>query len=156
MSSHPYPSTTSGSEKSEAQDKALLPLSKEGSQYKTVFRLLTSNFGVDFTHYKRSTIQRRLLRRVALRQKETLADYVELLQTDSGEVQALFNDLLIRVTSFFRDPAIFDGLTKIVFPTLLEATCHSGSIANLDSWLCLRRGSIFRCHLLDRIPERQG
>lgn len=121
ISRHPYLSATSGSEGSNAQDKPLLPLSKEEDQYKAVFRVLTSNSGVDLTHYKRSTIQRRLARRMALRQKEALADYVELLQTDSGEVQALFNDLLIRVTSFFRDPAIFDGLTKTVFPTLLEA-----------------------------------
>ena len=53
--------------------------------------------------------------------KEKHSHNIELLQTDSGEIQALFNDLLIRVTSFFRDPAIFDGLTRIVFPTLLEA-----------------------------------
>jgi two-component system, chemotaxis family, CheB/CheR fusion protein len=72
-------------------------------QFKRVFRLLRTACGVDFTHYKRSTIERRLSRRMALHQIESLASYVNLLQENPNEVQALFRDLLIRVTNFFRD-----------------------------------------------------
>ena len=121
ISRHPYLCGTSGIDGSEGQYENGLALLGEEDQYKKIFRLLTSSSGVDFTHYKRSTIQRRLTRRMALHQKETLVDYVGLLQRDPAEIQALFHDLLIRVTSFFRDPEIFDGLTQIIFPTLLEA-----------------------------------
>jgi two-component system CheB/CheR fusion protein len=84
-----------------------------------VFRLLHKACNVDFTHYKRGTIERRLSRRMALRQISAVADYVVVLESDATEVLALGRNLLIRVTEFFRDPETFEALVQIVFPRLL-------------------------------------
>lgn len=75
---------------------------------------------VDFTHYKQSTVRRRILRRMALRSLQSPADYLAVLQTDAGEVQHLFQDFLIRVTQFFRDPEAFEVLKETVFPALVQ------------------------------------
>jgi two-component system CheB/CheR fusion protein len=87
---------------------------------KRIFRLLQRQNGTDFSRYKRSTVQRRLARRMALRQASELSEYTELLTKDAAEVQALAQDFLIRVTSFFRDPETFEGLAETVFPALFE------------------------------------
>ncbi|MFM0627892.1 chemotaxis protein CheB [Paraburkholderia xenovorans] len=87
---------------------------------RAVFRLLRMACGVDFTRYKHGTIQRRLSRRMALRQLTSVADYVAVLESDPAETLALGRDLLIHVTEFFRDPETFDALTQIVFPRLTE------------------------------------
>ncbi|OAJ59452.1 hypothetical protein A6V36_27835 [Paraburkholderia ginsengiterrae] len=84
-----------------------------------VFRLLQKVCNIDFAHYKRGTIERRLSRRMALRQLSSVADYIAVLESDQAEVVALGRDLLIRVTEFFRDPETFDALRQTVFPRLL-------------------------------------
>ncbi|HEX6296462.1 MAG TPA: chemotaxis protein CheB [Burkholderiales bacterium] len=84
-----------------------------------VFRLLRTSSGVDFTHYKRATIDRRLARRMALHHLDDLASYVDLLQSDLAEQQALSEDLLIVVTSFFRDPGGLEALARLAFPALM-------------------------------------
>jgi two-component system, chemotaxis family, CheB/CheR fusion protein len=91
---------------------------------KRIFRLLQRQNGTDFSSYKRSTVQRRLARRMALRQASELSEYTELLTKDAAEVQALAQDFLIRVTSFFRDPETFEGLAETVFPALFEDRSH--------------------------------
>ena len=85
-----------------------------------IFQRLRSAHGVDFTHYKRTTIRRRIERRMMLRRIESLDDYRESLDRDSGELAALYQDFLIRVTEFFRDPAAFDALRHDVLPALCE------------------------------------
>ena len=85
-----------------------------------ILLLLRKATGVDFLLYKRPTIQRRIQRRMALHTFERLADYLLFLQDNSTEVQALFQDVLITVTSFFRDPAAFDTLKRTVFPALIQ------------------------------------
>ena len=67
---------------------------------------------MDFTHYKRTTIRRRIERRMMLRRIESLDEYRELLDRDPGELAALYQDFLIRVTEFFRDPTAFDALRQ--------------------------------------------
>jgi len=71
--------------------------------------LLRSNTGVDFTQYKQPMVLRRLNRRMLVRKSESLEQYFELLQRDSEETKALFDDLLINVTDFFRDPDVFES-----------------------------------------------
>lgn len=66
--------------------------------------------GHDFSHYKRSTVTRRVLRRVQVTRRETLDEYFTYLRENSDEAQALLADLLISVTTFFRDPDAFDKL----------------------------------------------
>ncbi len=75
--------------------------------------------GVDFTHYKAATMQRRIQRRMMVHQLGTLADYEEHLRATPGEVEALYQDVLISVTSFFRNPEAFEVLAKKIFPKLL-------------------------------------
>ena len=74
--------------------------------------------GVDFSFYKTSMVRRRILRRMALRQTEDLALYATRLRSDPAELQALYNDILIHVTEFFRDPEVFEELKTVVFPNI--------------------------------------
>lgn len=85
-----------------------------------IFALVRAASGVDFTHYKHSTIRRRILRRMMLNRIERVDDYVDLLKRSSPEVTGLFNDILINVTDFFRDPEAFDALKTVVLPELLK------------------------------------
>jgi two-component system CheB/CheR fusion protein len=87
-----------------------------------VFRLLKTEHGIDFTHYKPSTVQRRLERRMQLTAVSDLEQYGEQLASDPGELNALYCDLLIGVTRFFRDPDAFRHLERNVIPTILERT----------------------------------
>ncbi len=86
-----------------------------------VFRLLRRATRVDFSEYKPPTIGRRIARRMVLHKIEELADYVALLHRDRNEVNALYQDLLINVTSFFRNPDAFDALKQAVYPELLKS-----------------------------------
>jgi two-component system CheB/CheR fusion protein len=76
--------------------------------------------GVDFTHYKAPTLRRRILRRMILQKKDSLREYAQLLHDRPTEARALHDDLLIGVTSFFRDPESFEALAEKAFPALLE------------------------------------
>jgi two-component system CheB/CheR fusion protein len=97
------------------------PATDPGDQsLRPLFRLLRNACNIDFTYYKRGTVQRRLSRRMALREMTSIADYVTLLGSDAAETLALGRDLLIRVTEFFRDPATFDELVRTVFPRLIS------------------------------------
>jgi two-component system, chemotaxis family, CheB/CheR fusion protein len=90
------------------------------AQLRQVFQQLRTAHGVDFSHYKRSTLRRRLARRMALQKTEDLGDYLALIGSDPAEAAALYQDFLIRVTGFFRDPDSFDLLAQRVFPDLSE------------------------------------
>jgi two-component system, chemotaxis family, CheB/CheR fusion protein len=83
-----------------------------------LFDQLRSRTGRDYSRYKRSTIIRRIERRMQLRQIEELSDYVELLRNEPKELLALSDDLLITVTSFFRDPEVFEKLEHGLIPSL--------------------------------------
>src|SRR5262245_1415794 len=85
-----------------------------------VLQILRAATSTDFTHYKQSTIRRRILRRMALGRVERLEDYVRLLRQNRGEVEALYDDVLINVTAFFRDPAAFKAIQKRILPAILR------------------------------------
>ena len=85
-----------------------------------ILRLVRSATGVDFTHYKHSTLARRIKRRMALRGFENLEDYSRDLERNREEAETLCENCLITVTAFFREPAVFDELKKKVFPALVE------------------------------------
>jgi len=86
-----------------------------------VFIVLRRHTGVDFTDYKHTTIRRRIQRRMLLHQIERMDQYVRFLQQHTGEMEALYQDLLINVTSFFRDPDSFRALRKKMFPHLMKS-----------------------------------
>jgi two-component system CheB/CheR fusion protein len=85
-----------------------------------VFEVLRPVSGVDFRHYKLPTIKRRLFRRMALHRINDLGQYVRLLRGDEAEVRSLYQDLLIHVTRFFREPESFDALAREVFPAIVQ------------------------------------
>jgi two-component system CheB/CheR fusion protein len=84
-----------------------------------LFRLLRTSSGVDFTFYKKSTIKRRLARRMTLHKIETMGEYLKLIEGNREELDAIFREILIQVTSFFRDPEVFQALAAKIFPKLL-------------------------------------
>ncbi|MEG4407554.1 chemotaxis protein CheB [Microcoleus sp. MON2_D5] len=86
----------------------------------TIYRLLRAATGVDFTHYKQTTLKRRIQRRMLLYKLERIEDYAEYLQNTPTEVTALYHDIFIHVTSFFRDPESFEALTSNVFPEIVK------------------------------------
>jgi two-component system CheB/CheR fusion protein len=90
--------------------------------------LVRSAVGIDFSEYKRASIRRRLARRMALHRLTTLEEYVRLLRKDRAEVQALFEDLLIQVTAFFRDAEAFEALKQRVFPDIVKEKRDGGTI----------------------------
>ncbi|OLN30741.1 Chemotaxis protein methyltransferase CheR [Desulfovibrio sp. DV] len=93
-----------------------------------IFVLLRAQTGHDFSQYKPSTIDRRIGRRMAVHQIATKAEYIRFLQQTPAEVEALFRDLLIGVTSFFRDPDTFAALAQQVVPTLFAGKPAGSSI----------------------------
>ncbi|MBI5410555.1 MAG: chemotaxis protein CheR, partial [Nitrospirae bacterium] len=107
---------------------ATAPPHKAESALKKIFVLLRVQTGHDFSMYKPSTIHRRIDRRMAVHQIETLNDYVKYLQQNPVEVEALFRDLLIGVTSFFRDPEAFKVLEEQVIPKLFAGKPVGSSV----------------------------
>ena len=86
-----------------------------------ILALLWKATGVDFTQYKPNTIRRRILRRMALRRMDNLDAYATKLRSDSVELHALYEDILINVTEFFREPETFEALKKMVFPKIVAS-----------------------------------
>ena len=82
----------------------------------TLLRLRTAH---DFTNYKRATVLRRIQPRMAVREAGSLREYVELLRGERGEAQALLRELLISVTNFFRDPAVWERVERHLIPKLV-------------------------------------
>jgi two-component system, chemotaxis family, CheB/CheR fusion protein len=85
-----------------------------------VFALLRKSSGVDFSSYKQSTIRRRISRRMLLHKIPTMDAYAEFLRENPGELDALYQDILIKVTRFFRDPEVFEFLSDTIFPQIIE------------------------------------
>ncbi len=88
--------------------------------FKQINALLHIRKGTDFTYYKQTTIRRRILRRMAINKNTHPVDYLQFLRDNPSEQDILYQDLLIPVTSFFRDSNIFENLCANVFPVLLK------------------------------------
>jgi len=95
---------------------------------KEIFRLLKSHSKVDFVDYKIATIRRRILRRMHINRVTDLADYVKILHRSPQEVEALYRDVLINVTSFFRNPEVFESLREVVYPKILADRSSSDPV----------------------------
>jgi two-component system, chemotaxis family, CheB/CheR fusion protein len=109
ISRHPY-----------MADRPTTKLATSENAIAMIYGLLRSATGVDFTHYKQTTLKRRIQRRMLLHKLELIEDYAEYLQNNPTEVMALYQDVLIYVTSFFRDPESFDALISKVFPEIVK------------------------------------
>ncbi|WP_210394692.1 chemotaxis protein CheB [Motiliproteus sediminis] len=130
-----------------ARSVALDAKLKQGSGLERIFSLLRDYSKVDFSHYKSSTVVRRLERRMAFNQLHRLSEYIHLLETNRQEIGKLYRELLIGVTSFFRDPMGYEELTSHLQELILEkspgselrlwsAGCSSGEEAYSLAILC--------------------
>lgn len=102
------------------------------NEYQTIIKELLRMTHTDFSHYKATTLTRRIARRMLVNKTPTQRAYLEVLRGNFKEADALFNDILINVTSFFRDPAALHSLAHKIFPRLL--TEHSGK-GTLRIWV---------------------
>jgi two-component system CheB/CheR fusion protein len=93
-----------------------------------IYTLLRNFSRIDFSYYKSGTIKRRITRRMFLRKIENLEAYLQFLRKNRDEVENLFNDVLINVTSFFRDPEAFETLQKTAFPLMLKNKPVNGAL----------------------------
>ena len=96
------------------------PMPTDGSEFKQIFALLRVHAGIDFSNYKPNTLSRRINRRMVLLKMDSLASYIARLRESPGELDALFQDILISVTGFFRDPKVFETLKKKIFPRIVK------------------------------------
>src|SRR5271157_4090686 len=108
------------------------PDEAEGEMVQRILSHLRVRTGHDFTSYKKSTVRRRIARRMQVQRTLTMADYLATLRENPQEAQALFADLLISVTTFFRDPGAFDKLASPVMPRLFEG---KGAADALRVWI---------------------
>ena len=107
---HPYVAKTERSENLLSNEDGLI----------RIFALLRERCKVDFTYYKPSTVVRRIERRMSINQVEDIKDYVSYIMSNPSELTTLYRELLIGVTSFFRDQEAFDFIAANVLPELFR------------------------------------
>ncbi len=100
-----------------AETTSLIPADLDGIN--AIFRILREEYGIDFSNYKPNTVARRVERRLHLSHAATVEEYAGRLHHDLGELNALYKDLLIGVTKFFRDTEAFERLGKEIIPPLI-------------------------------------
>jgi two-component system CheB/CheR fusion protein len=109
------------------------PAPEAGDTLKKICAVLRAQTGHDFSQYKENTLVRRVERRMALHQIERMDGYVRYVQQNPAEIEALFRDLLIGVTSFFRDPEAFAALQAQAIPRLFAGKPAGGTVR---VWVC--------------------
>ncbi|MGH9715574.1 MAG: chemotaxis protein CheB [Candidatus Acidiferrales bacterium] len=127
VSGHPYLSAT--------RTRATRPGDKrtnENQGFGRIFTALRKAGGVNFSQYKPGTVQRRTLRRMAIHKIESVSEYAKYLEKHPDEAETLCQDLLIPVTSFFRDLEAFEALKGKVFPAILKDKSARGAIRIWD------------------------
>lgn len=100
----------------------------ENTSIDQILTLINNQKGVDFTYYKQTTIKRRIARRMVLKGLKKIEDYVKRLEESTEEVDALFQDMLILVTDFFRDPHVYANLFDSALPAIIKNMGPSDSI----------------------------
>jgi two-component system CheB/CheR fusion protein len=103
-------------------------IDNNNSDLNTIFELLLKKTGVDFSHYKMPTIKRRLSHKILHSGAKTINEYLKLLLKNNKEVELLYKNLLINVTSFFRDPEAFRYLKTTLLPKLLKSKTFDETI----------------------------
>jgi two-component system, chemotaxis family, CheB/CheR fusion protein len=119
---HPYlaAARASGSAADDYADAKATAHIEEQESFSRVLESLQKSSGTDFRAYKQTTLRRRIARRMAVSHVETLEEYARHLEGNAAEAGALFDDCLISVTSFFRDPEVFEVLSEQVLDALLK------------------------------------
>lgn len=109
---HPYLLRTA------AEKELAAGMAQEG-EWSALLSLVHEATGVDFPHYKQSTLQRRVKRRMVLHKFKKLKDYLRYIKNNPSEILELYKDLLIHVTGFFRDAEAFEAMREHVLPNIL-------------------------------------
>lgn len=97
-------------------------------EIRRILVILHTKLGVDFSYYKDSTVYRRIARRMLLNRCKTLKGYTQYLRKNEEEAHLLYKDLLINVTSFFRDPSFYHALSKEILPVIIKGRKHSNPV----------------------------
>ena len=126
ISGHSYLSSSRDETRSESRDVEKSP--PPDDKFEGVFALLRKSGGINFSQYKPGTVQRRTLRRMAIHKIDHVSDYAKYLEKHPQEIEDLCQDLLIPVTSFFRDLEAFEALKTKVFPAILKNKSTKGEI----------------------------
>ena len=113
------PPTGGRQARDEAEEEKEDPANGAEDGYEKIMLLLRNHSGVDFSLYRSTTIQRRIGRRIVLTKQHTLKGYARFLRGNTEELDSLFSDVLISVTSFFRNPEAFEALQRDVLSKLL-------------------------------------
>lgn len=111
------------------QEKEVLFSDEE--TFSRIYAILKKVSGIDFTNYKRTTVLRRIERRMVVTHSASLADYVKLLAENEDEANILVKEILIGVTNFFRDPSFFEKLKFNVIYNIVE---HAGEKDPIRVW----------------------
>lgn len=128
LSKHPFVHQASSSAAASEEDL----IDNGDPDLKTILNLLYKSTGVDFSAYKMNTIKRRIIRRMLLYKVDQLKDYAKMLTQKNMEIDILYQDLLINVTSFFRDTETHKYLKESFFPKLLK---HKKEGESLRLWV---------------------
>jgi two-component system CheB/CheR fusion protein len=108
-------------------------LQSSTDEFDRVLELLRAGHpAADFSHFKRASVERRILRRVLLGNHDGVSSYADALEKDSGAVETLYQDLLIGVTAFFREPERFEALKSVAFPAIVA---NRGAGASVRIWV---------------------
>lgn len=114
-------------------DVTALPETEAG-ELSRIIRILQSQTGMDFSRYRQGTLFRRVRRRMHLNQVEHMSDYVVMLMASPQEALSLEKELLIGVTTFFRDPEAFKQLSRLVIAPLVANAAAQGH--QIRAWVC--------------------
>ncbi|GAB2187941.1 chemotaxis protein CheB [Roseibium sp. LAB1] len=141
-------------------DNALLDDDAFGQARDTIYPILRSQTGHDFSGYKTKTFVRRIKRRLQVLQLHSINDYIKLLKRDPAETINLFNDLLINVTKFFRDPDAFDVLENQALPKLFDGR-GAGDVLRIWVPGCASGEEVYSIAILmreylDKVGSRPG
>ena len=121
IGNHPYIAFSS-----QQKEKEIEP--EEEDSFPKIFSKLRSATGVDFSHYKITTVKRRITRRMVVNKIDKIEDYTKFIKENKNEVSELYHDLLINVTNFFRDPEVFNTLRKKVYPEITKKVSVSDPV----------------------------
>ncbi|MEM9711148.1 MAG: CheR family methyltransferase [Actinomycetota bacterium] len=101
-------------------DLARIPVANDAyGEYSRIIAALSNAYGLDFNAYKIGTVRRRIERRIEMSGSVDVAAYTRLVESDESELRTLYDDLLIGVTAFFRDPSVWEHLQATIIPTIV-------------------------------------
>ena len=121
------------------------------SGMRALFRILRKGYGIDFSHYRPATVERRTERRLQISGANSLADYARRLEEDPEEVNALYKDLLIGVTRFLRDREAFASLASVI-PPAPTGSGEAGGVSRLGGRVRHRGRGLLGGHPYPREP----